>query len=61
MTNAKRCIAATLERSHRFMGVGEGTNELPDQLLEQLRKRTIYYKAQMPQQLKVYYYSKKKE
>ena len=61
MTNAKRCTVAILERSHRFMGVGEGTNEIPDQLLEQLRKRTIYYKSQMPQQLKVYYYSKNKE
>ncbi|KAI9256504.1 hypothetical protein BDA99DRAFT_516598 [Phascolomyces articulosus] len=41
-----------IERSHRFMGVGEGTNEIPDQLLEKLRKRTIYYKPQMPQNLK---------
>ena len=43
------------------MGVGEGANEIPDQLLEQLRKRAIYYKSQMPQKLKVYHYSKKRK
>lgn len=35
------------------MGVGEGTNEMPPHLLEQLRKRAMYYKSQMPSNLKV--------
>lgn len=34
------------------MGVGEGTNEIPQHVLENLRKRTMYYRPQMPQNLK---------
>ncbi|KAI8646365.1 hypothetical protein BD408DRAFT_359645 [Parasitella parasitica] len=40
-----------IEKSHRFMGVGEGTNEMPDHLLEELRKRPIYYKSQAPKDI----------
>ncbi|KAI9470622.1 MAG: hypothetical protein EXX96DRAFT_585109 [Benjaminiella poitrasii] len=40
-----------IERNHRFMGVGEGTNEIPDHLLDQLRKRPIYYKTEEPKEL----------
>ncbi|KAI8384875.1 uncharacterized protein BYT42DRAFT_563925 [Radiomyces spectabilis] len=41
-----------IERSHRFMGVGEGTNEMPQHLLEELRKRPLYYKSDVKQNLK---------
>ncbi|KAI8885060.1 hypothetical protein K501DRAFT_322635 [Backusella circina FSU 941] len=34
-----------IEKSHRFMGVGEGSNEMPEHLLEELRKRPIYFKS----------------
>ncbi|ORX51975.1 hypothetical protein DM01DRAFT_1336966, partial [Hesseltinella vesiculosa] len=34
-----------LEFSHRFLGTGEGTNEIPDHLLEDLRKRKVFYKS----------------
>ncbi|KAI7881282.1 hypothetical protein K492DRAFT_206977 [Lichtheimia hyalospora FSU 10163] len=40
-----------LERQHRFMGTGEGTNEMPEKLLEQLTKRATYYKDKIPNQL----------
>lgn len=42
-----------LEKSHRFMGVGEGDNEMPEHLLEELRKRAIYYKSEMPKDIQV--------
>jgi hypothetical protein len=42
-----------IEKSHRFMGVGEGDNEMPEHLLEELRKRTIYYKSEMPKDIQV--------
>ncbi|KAL9541114.1 hypothetical protein MBANPS3_009305 [Mucor bainieri] len=42
-----------IEKSHRFMGTGEGTNEMPDHLLEELRKRPIYYKSEAPTELQV--------
>ncbi|KAI9030689.1 hypothetical protein CLU79DRAFT_731065 [Phycomyces nitens] len=32
-----------LEKNHRFLGVGEGENELPASLLDDLRKRPRYY------------------
>ncbi|KAL0090738.1 hypothetical protein F4703DRAFT_1790693 [Phycomyces blakesleeanus] len=32
-----------LEKNHRFMGTGEGVNELPASLLDELRKRPRYY------------------
>ncbi|RCI04114.1 hypothetical protein CU098_005004, partial [Rhizopus stolonifer] len=35
-----------IERSHRFMGVGEGSNEIPGHVLDELRKRPVYYKPQ---------------
>ncbi len=35
------------------MGVGEGDNEMPEHLLEELRKRTIYYKSEMPKDIQV--------
>lgn len=35
------------------MGVGEGTNEIPDHLLDELRKRPIYYESELPQDLPV--------
>jgi hypothetical protein len=35
------------------MGVGEGTNEMPEHLLEELRKRPIYYKSQAPKDIQV--------
>ncbi|KAL9559142.1 hypothetical protein PS6_000946 [Mucor atramentarius] len=40
-----------IEKSHRFMGVGEGTNEMPEHLLEELRKRPIYYKSEAPKEI----------
>ncbi|KAG0191307.1 hypothetical protein DFQ28_000482 [Apophysomyces sp. BC1034] len=40
-----------IERAHRFMGVGEGAHEMPEHLLDELRKRTIYYKTESPQTL----------
>ncbi|OBZ82710.1 UV-stimulated scaffold protein A [Choanephora cucurbitarum] len=40
-----------IERDHRFMGTGEGTHEIPKHLLEELRKRPIYYKSEAPKQL----------
>lgn len=43
----------SIEFSHRFMGTGEGTKEMPDHLLEDLRKRTIYYKTSTPDEIKV--------
>ncbi|CEP08633.1 hypothetical protein [Parasitella parasitica] len=42
-----------IEKSHRFMGVGEGTNEMPEHLLDELRKRPIYYKSQAPKEIPV--------
>ncbi|KAI8067219.1 hypothetical protein BDF21DRAFT_426066 [Thamnidium elegans] len=36
-----------LEKSHRFMGTGEGNNEMPQHLLEELRKRPMYYKSEI--------------
>lgn len=42
-----------IEKSHRFMGVGEGTNEMPEHLLEELRKRPIYYKSEAPKEIQV--------
>ncbi|KAG0745658.1 hypothetical protein G6F57_006697 [Rhizopus arrhizus] len=42
-----------IERSHRFMGVGEGANEIPDHLLNDLRKRPVYYKRQLPNEIPV--------
>ncbi|KAI8099896.1 uncharacterized protein BX664DRAFT_310820 [Halteromyces radiatus] len=41
-----------IEFSHRFMGVGEGTNEMPEHLLEDLRKRSVYYKTEVPKKIK---------
>ncbi|CAO3654017.1 unnamed protein product [Cunninghamella echinulata] len=41
-----------IEFSHRFMGSGEGTNEMPEHLLEDLRKRAIYYKSEVPKNIK---------
>ncbi|KAI8983082.1 hypothetical protein BDB01DRAFT_792396 [Pilobolus umbonatus] len=41
-----------IEKSHRFMGVGEGDNEMPDQLLDELRKRPIYYESKYPTELR---------
>lgn len=35
------------------MGVGEGNNEMPDHLLDELRKRTIYYKSEAPKEIQV--------
>lgn len=35
------------------MGVGEGTNEMPEHLLEELRKRPIYYKSEAPKEIQV--------
>ena len=35
------------------MGVGEGDNEMPEHLLEQLRKRPIYYKSEIPKDIPV--------
>ena len=35
------------------MGTGEGTHEIPKHLLEELRKRPIYYKSEAPKQLQV--------
>lgn len=35
------------------MGVGEGTNEMPEHLLEELRKRAIYYKSEAPKEIQV--------
>ncbi|CEJ00371.1 hypothetical protein RMCBS344292_14427 [Rhizopus microsporus] len=40
-----------IERSHRFMGVGEGVNELPDHLLQNLRKRAVYYRPERPKEI----------
>ncbi|KAK4518429.1 calponin [Mucor velutinosus] len=40
-----------IEKSHRFMGTGEGTNEMPEHLLEELRKRPIYYKSEAPKEI----------
>ncbi|KAF7732384.1 hypothetical protein EC973_005280 [Apophysomyces ossiformis] len=40
-----------IERSHRFMGVGEGTQEMPEHLLENLRKRTTFYRSEQPKEL----------
>ncbi|KAI8991039.1 hypothetical protein BDF20DRAFT_842327 [Mycotypha africana] len=42
-----------IERSHRFMGVGEGTNEIPQHVLEELRKRPVYYKSKVPTDLPI--------
>lgn len=42
-----------IEKSHRFLGVGEGDNEMPEHLLEELRKRTIYYKSEIPKDIQV--------
>ncbi|SAM09557.1 hypothetical protein [Absidia glauca] len=41
-----------IEFSHRFMGTGEGTKEMPDHLLDDLRKRSIYYKTTTPENIK---------
>ncbi|KAI8065481.1 hypothetical protein BC940DRAFT_334788 [Gongronella butleri] len=41
-----------LEFSHRFMGTGEGMNEMPEHLLDDLRKRMVYYKGQDHSNLK---------
>ncbi|CAO3598941.1 unnamed protein product [Absidia cylindrospora] len=41
-----------IEFSHRFMGTGEGTKEMPDHLLDDLRKRPIYYKTSTPAEIK---------
>jgi uncharacterized membrane protein len=35
------------------MGVGEGTNEMPEHLLEELRRRPIYYKSEAPKEIQV--------
>jgi hypothetical protein len=35
------------------MGVGEGTNEMPEHLLEDLRKRTIYFKPNKQDEIMV--------
>lgn len=35
------------------MGVGEGANEIPDHLLNDLRKRPVYYKRQLPNEIPV--------
>ncbi|KAI7897382.1 uncharacterized protein EV154DRAFT_475700 [Mucor mucedo] len=40
-----------IEKNHRFLGIGEGDNEMPEQLLEQLRKRYTYYKSEAPKDL----------
>jgi hypothetical protein len=37
------------------MGLGEGTNEMPEHLLEELRKRPIYLKTQVPKDIQVKY------
>lgn len=43
-----------IEKSHRFMGIGEGDNEMPEHLLEELRKRPIYYKSnEIPKEIQV--------
>lgn len=39
------------------MGVGEGNNEMPDHLLDELRKRAIYYKSETPKEIQVMPYS----
>ncbi|KAI9323081.1 hypothetical protein BX666DRAFT_1883161 [Dichotomocladium elegans] len=41
-----------IEREHRFMGTGEGTNIMPEKLLEQLTKRATYYKTEAPREIK---------
>ncbi|KAI8335183.1 hypothetical protein BC941DRAFT_431491 [Chlamydoabsidia padenii] len=41
-----------IEFSHRFMGTGEGIKEMPDHLLDDLRKRSIYYKPTLPEKIK---------
>ncbi|ORZ18593.1 hypothetical protein BCR42DRAFT_411214 [Absidia repens] len=41
-----------IEFSHRFMGTGEGTKEMPDHLLDDLRKRPIYYTSSTPTEIK---------
>ncbi|KAI9261057.1 hypothetical protein BY458DRAFT_256690 [Sporodiniella umbellata] len=33
------------------MGTGEGTNEMPDHLLDELRKRPVYYPSQRPKEI----------
>ncbi|KAI8078948.1 uncharacterized protein B0P05DRAFT_596799 [Gilbertella persicaria] len=40
-----------IERDHRFMGIGEGTNEMPEHLLAELRKRPVYYKSEVTKPL----------
>lgn len=35
------------------MGVGEGVNELPDHLLQNLRKRAVYYRPERPKEIPV--------
>jgi hypothetical protein len=35
------------------MGVGEGTNEMPEHLLEDLRKRPIYFKSNKQDEIMV--------
>ncbi|KAI8371863.1 hypothetical protein BD560DRAFT_395648 [Blakeslea trispora] len=40
-----------IERDHRFMGTGEGSNEMPKHLLEELRKRPLYYQSKAPKEL----------
>lgn len=47
------CFLIRVEFSHRFMGTGEGTKEMPDHLLDDLRKRSIYYKSATPENIKV--------
>lgn len=42
-----------IERSHRFMGVGEGSNEIPGHVLDELRKRPVYYKPQTVNEIPV--------
>lgn len=35
------------------MGVGEGVNELPGHLLQNLRKRAVYYRPERPKEIPV--------
>lgn len=40
------------------MGTGEGTNEMPEHLLQELRKRPIYYKSEAPKEIQVRIYAR---
>ncbi|KAI7863376.1 hypothetical protein BDF14DRAFT_1373640 [Spinellus fusiger] len=41
-----------LEKSHSFMGIGQGTNEIPDHLLQNLKKRHVFYKHKTPETIR---------